>query len=63
MTTEERVTDLENKVAEQQNVITELYKAVINQQQMINDRLQHQNELEKQIRILSETVLLMAKRP
>lgn len=62
MITEERIAYLESKILEQEKLITELFQAVINQQQMINDRTERQNELQLQYNSLAETVLLLAKR-
>ena len=62
MTPEERITDLEQKILEQEKLITELYQAVINQQRMINDGVVRQNELQQQLTTLSETIMLMANR-
>jgi uncharacterized coiled-coil protein SlyX len=62
MTPEERIVDAEQKILEQEKLITELYQAVINQQRMINDGVVRQNELQQQLTTLSETLMLIANR-
>jgi len=62
MAPEEKISDLEQKILEQEKLITELYQAVINQQRMINDGVVRQNELQQQLTTLSETIMLLANR-
>ena len=62
MTPEEKIADLEQKILEQEKLITEIYQAVINQQRMINDGVLRQNELQQQLTALSEALVLIANR-
>ncbi|MDB5141879.1 MAG: hypothetical protein JWQ66_592 [Mucilaginibacter sp.] len=62
MITEERISDLENKILEQERLIAELYQAVVNHQQMINDRTKREIEIQDQLNSLSELVITITKR-
>ena len=62
MTEEERISDLESKILEQQGFITEIYKIAVNQQQMINDWAKKTHELEGQVNTLAEAFMLLSKR-
>lgn len=62
MAEEQRISELESQVSEQGNLIKELYQAVINQQQMINDRVTRENELQKQLNAVTELVLTLGKK-
>ena len=62
MTEEERISDLESKILEQQGFITEIYKIAVNQQQMINDWAKQTHELQGQVNTLAEALTLLSKR-
>lgn len=62
MEAEQRIAELEAQVLEQANSIKELYQAVINQQQMINDRVTRENDMQKQLNSVTELVLTIGKK-
>jgi uncharacterized coiled-coil protein SlyX len=62
MITEERIAELESKIAGQATIITELYQATVDQQRMINDRVIRENEIQEQLNSLTELVITIGNK-
>ncbi len=62
MTDEQRITSLENKVLEQEQLLKEIYQALVNQMQMITEQAHHRNEMQGQVNSLSEAILQIGNR-
>ncbi len=62
MTDEQRITALETKVLEQEQLLKEIYQALVNQMQMITEQAHQRNEMQGQINSLSEAMLQISNR-
>lgn len=62
MTDEQRITALETKVLEQEQLLKEIYQALVNQMQMITEQAHQRNEMQGQINSLSEAILQIGNR-